>query len=243
MGEYLSGRARAWRLTTTGELGNSFVPVHLGPDEFYGLDADAMLAITHGIEDLALERAQGRLMVSFQDLKHFDDHREQYWQLAATIEEVVVLGKGQMPRPEHRVQFQSIGHTVLKHFWLVVYQSPTEHIMLVGRQLNDTQFIPDKKFLAFYTFAAPVIERTWRDIEAILAGQGNGLSEFDRLRIVDQGCRCLSDEFDKEQDVLAQKLGALRDPTAPMQEFLDEYDASLSRLRQLKQHLATLLAK
>jgi hypothetical protein len=243
MGEYLSGRARAWHLTMSGGLGTCFVPVHLGPDEFYGLDADAMLAITHGIEDLALEKARGKLMVSFQDLKYFDDHREQYWQLAATIEEVAVLGTGQVPRPESRIHFHSVGHTVLQHFWLVIYQAPSDHIMLMGRQLNDTQFIPEKRFLAYYTFEAPIIERTRRDIEAVLAGSSDGLPEFERMRSIDQALRWVSEAFTREQENLAQNLEELRSPGQVTQVFFDQYDDSLERLGRMKQRLANLLAE
>jgi hypothetical protein len=241
MGEYLSGRARAWRLTMSGDLGTCFVPVQLGPDEFYGLDADAMLAITHGIEDLALEKARGRLMVSFQDLKYFDDHREQYWQLAATIEEVAVLGTGQMPRPERRIQFHSVGHTVLQHFWLVIYQAPTDHIMLMGRQLNSTEFIPEKRFLAYYTFNAPIIERTRHDIEAVLAGSSDGMPEFERMRSIDQAVRWVNEGFAREQETLAQKLEDIRSPGQSAQAFLTQYDTSLEHLQRMKQRLANLL--
>lgn len=240
MGEYLSGRARAWGLTSSGELGTCFVPVQLDSDELYGLDADAMLAITHGIEDLALEKAKGKLIVSFQDLKHFEDHREKYRQLAATIEEVMVLGTGQTPRPENRIQFRNVSHAVLQRFWLVIYQGASEQIMLAGFQLNDTGFIPDKRFLAYYTFEASAIERMLGDIEAILAGEGDVLREFDRVRSVGQALLDLREGFHNEREALAEKLKELRYSGRMAQEFLDQYDVSLERLQQLKQRFATL---
>jgi hypothetical protein len=243
MGEYLSGRARAWRLDAAGELGQCFVPVEILPDEFYGFDADAMLAITHGIEDLALEKAQGRLMVSFQDLRYFDDHREQYWQLAATIDEVMVLGTGKMPRPENGVRFQGVGHTVLQHFWLVLYQAAEHQIMLLGRQLNDTDSIPDKRFLAYYTFESPAIEKIRADIEAIISGHNTQLPEFDRVRLIDMASRCVKDSFEREQDELLRTLNDLRHqrppPDAPP--FVARLDASLQRLQEMKQRIISLL--
>jgi hypothetical protein len=244
MQEYLSGTAKAWRLNATGHFGACFIPLELGADTFYGLDADTMLAITHAVEDLALEAAEGQLLVSFQDLRFFNDHRERYWQLAATLEGVRVMGGGRLPQPEPGIQFLKINQPGLNRFWIVLYQGRQAAILLIGRQVNDTAFIPDKRFLGSYTFDRRVIERIHANLEAVIAGRNPGLHEFDRLHALDLAARRLEGGFRREQAAVVGALRRLRRDGARQipRYFVAQLDLALRRLCKLKEQVSTLIS-
>jgi hypothetical protein len=142
-----------------------------------------MLAITHAIEDLALEEAKGELLVNFQDLRHFQHHRERYWQLAATLDRVTVLGSGPKPNPVPRVRFRKVDQTVLEQFWIVLHQGQARNALLLGRQINHASLIPNKRFLGFITFDALLVEGVRANIHAMLAGRCTTLHEYERLRL------------------------------------------------------------
>jgi hypothetical protein len=242
MQEYLAGTAKAWPLDTAGRFGACFYPSHPQPNVFYGLDANAMLAFTHAVEETALEEAEGSLLVSFQDLRYFDAHRERYWQLAATIQEVCVLGAGRKPRPEKGVLFRMVGHTVLRDFWIVLREGRRGQVLLVGRQTNRTEFIPSKKFLSYYTFNPTLIGRMRANINAILAGGCLRLYEFDRLRAIDQAARWLDDGFRREQAAAARAIGRLRRDSSldGPRRITAHVDSARRRLGRLKDRIAHL---
>jgi hypothetical protein len=242
--EHLSGNAKAWHLDSGGRLGSVFFPIRLPPDMFYGLNADAMLAMTHAIEEFAMEDARGRLMVSFQDFRHFGDHGERYEQLSATLDEVTVLGVGRKPCALNRVRFQGVDGTALRHYWIVVYRGRRHQAVLAGRQVNKTGFIPHKRFVGFYSFVPSIIERLWANVETVADGRAKTLHEFDRWHSLDLAVRRLEEGFQREKTELVNVLKTMRCGRAQQDpgNFPDSLDASLQRLSRMKEQMPSWLS-
>ena len=243
--DYLPMDAAVWDLDGTGQSGLSTPADELTDNLFYRFDADSMAAVSHAIEDLALDEANGFLMASFQDLKNFEPHRERYWQLAATIDEVHILTSGRKPRRGGRLQFKSIDNTALTSFWTVLYQGRRAQALVLSRQVNDSEIIEEKQFVGFYTFDSRIISRTRQDLTEALAGRSATLPEFDRLSAIDQAGKQIRLEFNREKTALETALGKCQadGQSSRLRHFLGELDQSILRFGQLKERLAALLAQ
>ena len=217
-------------------------PGELTGNTFYLMDAEAMLAASHAIEDLALDEANGRMLASFQDFAGFSSHRERYCQLAATVDEVIVAGTGKKPRPCKRLRFVSADGTALTSFWIVIYQGRRTQAMVLSRQTRETAGLDQRSFFGFYTFDPRLIERVRQDIDALLGGATSALIEYDRLHAIDQAARQIRAAFHCEQRVLETALHKMqfrRDRYKP-EHFSAELNRSLQRLQRLTQHLPEL---
>jgi len=242
--EHLSSNAKAWHLRPDGQLGTPFFPIRLAPEVFHGLDADAMLAMTHAIEEIAMEEADGRLMVSFQDFRHFMDHRERYEQLSATLDEVTVLGVGRKPDALNRVRFRGVDGTALRHYWIAAYRGRRSQVILAGRQINETRFIPRKRFVGFYSLASSAVNRLWSNVDTVAAGRADALHEFERWQELDLAVRRLDAGFQREKTALIEALDTLRygGDTRGRRSFPAQLDASLQRLRRLTDEMPSWLS-
>ena len=62
------------------------------------MEFDAMVAISHAIEDIAGEVGHGELIASFQDFKSFAPYKTRYTSLAEELDAVRVWGCGKPPQ-------------------------------------------------------------------------------------------------------------------------------------------------
>src|SRR5262245_59282083 len=104
-------------IDSDGRAGAVVAGPELKADTFYSFSAQAVCSLSHAVEDVALDEAQGTLLSAFQNLRNFEAHRERYGQLAATIDGVQVLGAGRKPRPARRIKFFADTKGRLRRFW------------------------------------------------------------------------------------------------------------------------------
>ena len=167
-------------------------------NHLYLFDAEALLAASHAIEELALEEANGTLLAAMQGFKHFEPHRERYWQLAATLADVRVIAHGKQPPRHGHLKFIATSHKALGPVWTVLYQGQRRQAMLVCRQTNRAKTFEEKRFEGCYTFNRELIARVRQDLEQILAGRAPRMREFERLLAIDQAAKKLAAEFTRE---------------------------------------------
>ena len=63
-------------------------------DLHHVMDPEAMLAISHAIEDIASETRKGELIATFQEFKYFLPEKKRYMSLADDLDSVRVWGCG-----------------------------------------------------------------------------------------------------------------------------------------------------
>jgi DICT domain-containing protein len=242
--DYLPMDAGVWDMDGTGLPSLSIPADELTDNLFYQFDSDSMAAVSHAIEDLALDEANGFLLASFQDTRHFEPHRERYWQIASTIDEVQILTAGSKPRRSGRLQFKAIDNTIVIAYWIVLYQGRRAQAMVISRQINDSEIIEDKQFAGFYTFDPRIINRTRQDITEALAGRLTVLREYDRLSAIDQAAKQIRLELSRAKTVLEAALGKCQanGQPGPLRHFFGEWDRTIQDLGQMKDRLTTLLA-
>ena len=94
-------------------------------DLHHVMDAEAMLAISHAIEDIAGEERQGELIATFQDFENFLPHEARYMSLAEDLDAVRVWGCGKPPQKCGKVDFIVADEAKLLRYWLVLFDSRT----------------------------------------------------------------------------------------------------------------------
>jgi hypothetical protein len=242
--EYLSGDAKAFEMDTPGIDAIRGSAENLSADTFYVFNSGMMLALSHSIEDLAMDEARGRLWASFQDFANFSSHREKYCSMADTINEVVVMGCGKKPAPAGGIRFLSARRESLGEYWVVLYQGPRRHLLLLGRQCNQAADVEERRFAGFFTFDPKLVESARRDIEGLLDGSETAMNLFCAMQAVDQASKHVRSTFAKEQAVLEAGLrqwrtaaGGRRNPN----QILRTLGASLQRLEELKGRLSEML--
>ena len=196
--DYLPMDAVVWNLNGHGRCGSLAQVTGLEENHFYLFDGESILAASHAIEELALEEAKGSLLAVMQDFQHFEPHRERYWQLAATLDRVRVIGKGRR-RPSHdHLKFITTRQRTLLKYWAVSYEGPRASVMLIGRQHNQAAEFEQKQFIGFYTFDAKLIASMRQNVEDILSARSPVMREFERLLTIDQAARETGLRFDRE---------------------------------------------
>lgn len=202
---------------------------------FGTFDSETMLALTHAVEDLALEDACGRLLSSFQDFAKFHAHRERYAQIAATLDEVLVVGVGRKPRPCAQVQFLNSDGTVLTKYWMVMYQGSRLNALTISHQVNQAERIPDKLFRGFFTFDSRWIGRIRREVLDAVAGRRPAMPYFGRLSALDLAERQIRTGLGAELAHLEASVERMRHhPQLSPRFFLTELNQALNRLTQLR---------
>ena len=235
--------ASVWNTDEHGKPCSCAVAGGLLENHFYLFDAEAVLAASHAIEELALEEANGTLLATMQGFKHFEPHRERYWQLAATLADVRVLAHGKQPPRHGPLKFIAANHQALGPFWTVLYQGHRRQAMLVCRQTHAAKIFEEKRFEGCYTFDREWIARVRQGLEQILAGRASRMREFERLQAIDQAAKKLAAEFTREQKAVDSALRKLQ--TAgdhyPPRHFEAVVQKSLGRLKQLTDGLPDLI--
>ena len=241
--DYLPMDAAVWNTDEKGKPCSCALSGGMLENHFYLFDAEAILAGSHAIEELALEAANGFLLATMQEFKNFEPHRERYWQLAATLEEARVIGKGKRPARHGHLKFIAINHKTLESFWTVLYQGHHCQAMLMCRQANGATVFEQKRFDGFYTFNPDLIHRVRRDIEEILSGRASQMREFERLLAIDRAAKRLGAEFAREHRVVEDALRRLQiaGDRYEARHFAADLERSLNRLKVLTDKLPGLV--
>ncbi len=105
-------------------------------DLHHVMEADAILAISHAIEDVASEERQGELIATFQNFDNFLPHKTRYMSLAEDLDAVRVWGCGKPPQKCGKVDFIVADDPKLLRYWLVLFDSPNTRAVLLCKQVN-----------------------------------------------------------------------------------------------------------
>lgn len=241
--DYLPMDAAIWNMDYRGRPSSCAIAGGMEENTFYLFDAEAVLSASHAIEELALDEASGSLLAAFQDLKNFDPHHDRYWQLAATLDDVRVVGQGRKRASHDHLKFILTTHEALAPFWAVLYQGRGTEAMLVCRQVRAASAFERKRFVGFYTFNTDLIARVRRDMEDILAGRGCGMREFDRLFALDQAAKQVNLRFAREQQAVEAGIRRLQtdDRRYQPRHFAADLERSLARLSELRTKLPAVI--
>jgi hypothetical protein len=236
--------AAVWETDAHGNPCGNGLCGRLVENEFYLFDSEALQAVAHAVEDYALDEARGVLLAVIQDFAHFENNRERYWQLAATLEQVKVLGKGKTPRRHGHLQFCNTAESELNRFWTLLYSGPRNQVMLLCRQANEAEDFESKQFIGFYTFNRDLIAQVRREITDLMGGECPALREFTRMRTIDQAAKQLKGDFVEELEAVEQALRKLQTRGAKYQakHFVSDLEKTIQRLQQWKVRIPELLA-
>jgi hypothetical protein len=154
-------RVHQCRKTNKATLGEAvYVP---GSDVHHILDSEVMLAVSHSIEDLAMDIGKGELIATFQDLSNFEPQRQRYVALAEKLDAVRVWGAGEIPQGCRGIDFIVTNDPKVRKYWLVLFESPTCRAILLCRQVNQSTEFARKRFVGFYSFNPYLVQSIrWR---------------------------------------------------------------------------------
>ncbi len=131
-------------------------------DLHHVMDPEAMLAISHAIEDIAAEERKGELIATFQDFKNFLPSKKRYMNLAEDLDAVRVWGGGEVPKKCGKIDFVQVDEKLLR-YWLVLFESEHARAVLLGKQVNRATEFSEKKFVGFYSFNPYLVQSIrWR---------------------------------------------------------------------------------
>jgi hypothetical protein len=132
-------------------------------DLHHVMDSEAMLAISHAIEDIASEEGRGELISTFQDFDNFRPYKARYMRLAEQLDAVRVWGCGKVPQKCGKVDFIQADEAKLLKYWLVLFDSEHARAVLLCKQVNKAAKFEDKKFIGFYSFNPYLVQSIrWR---------------------------------------------------------------------------------
>jgi hypothetical protein len=132
-------------------------------DLHHVMDPEAMLAISHAIEDIAAETRQGELIATFQSFENFLPEKNRYISLAEDLDAVRVWGCGPVPKNCGKVDFIQTDEERMKRYWLVLFDSEHTRAVLLCKQVNRAVKFADKKFVGFYSFNPYLVQSIrWR---------------------------------------------------------------------------------
>ena len=243
--EYLPMDALVRETDVDGNAIGDETPRALTPNTFYILDTEALGAFCHGIEDLALEAANGSLLAAFQTFENFKAHRERYCHLAVTVDSVEVLGAGPVRHRVRRVKFIKDDKSACQQFWAVVYEGRNGQCLFIARQINKAAAFEEKQFAGFYTFNPWLITSMRENILSLAAGRCGSLREFSRQQAIDRAAKLIKLEFLREREVvdLAIRRLQLDGQRYHTNHFAADLEKGLSRLHKWKARLPEILAR
>jgi hypothetical protein len=158
----------------------------------------AMLAVSHAIEDMASEVREGELISTFQNFENFKYQKKRYVGLSKDLDAVRVWGEGTPPKRCPRIDFVPVFHDELKKYWVVVFSSPSQHAALVCRQVNKSDVFDKKIFAGFYTFNPFVVESVRRQFNLVSVGLDVLVKEFEsQFKIPSLSLRELQNYFEE----------------------------------------------
>ena len=242
--EYLPTEALSQEIDGDGKATGDNLSGRLSANTFYVLNGEALVSITHAIEDHALEEANGSLLAAFAEPRHLEQNRDRYWQLGATLADVEIITRGKAPRRHGSLKFCDAKRTALKDFWMVLYQGRRTHVGLVCQRIEAAHELEEQRFVGFYTFEAALIARVREDIVDLLGGRCPDLKEFQRLRAIDRAAKHLKTEFARENATLDAALRKLKAGGSRYQpnHFAQDLAKCIERLRQWEVRIPEMLA-
>lgn len=163
------------RTVTLGELVS--IPAH---DLTHVFNNEAMLAISHAIEDLAAEIRQGELLATFQKIENFAWQKKRYTSLSYDLDAVRVWAAGRPPARTGKIDFVPIFRPELEKYWIVLFASPSVHAVLVCRQANDATEFSQKVFTGFYSFNPFLTESIRRHFNLISCGLDSVVARWEK---------------------------------------------------------------
>ncbi|MCE0484260.1 MAG: hypothetical protein LV479_08490 [Methylacidiphilales bacterium] len=144
------------------------------------MEFEAMVAISHAIEDIASEVGKGELIATFQDFKNFLPYKAKYMSLADELDAVRVWGCGPVPKNCGNIDFVSAEESRLKRYWLVLFDSEKSRAVLLCRQVNRSSQLKEKKFIGFYSFNPYLVQSIrWR-FNLMSCGLSRVISHWER---------------------------------------------------------------
>ncbi len=141
---------------------------------------EAMLAVSHAIEDLAHDTADGELISTFQHFNNFRCQEKNYRAIARKLDAVRVWGEGEPPRDCPDIDFIPIFHPELTRYWVVLFDSPEIHALLFCKQANQTTEFHQKVFSGFYSFNPFLVRCIRRRFGLLSCGISGVVSHFER---------------------------------------------------------------
>lgn len=235
--------AKVWEIEASGESVRPAEAGELKDNAFYRFDAEALLAVSRAIEDVALHEAHGCLLTTLQASRDREAERDRLQPLAAVLDDVRLFVRDRALRSSGHLHFADIRRTALECFWTVLFQGRRCQALLICRQSNASAVFAERQFCGFYSFAPQLIARFRQDIEQALRGRAARLQEFDRQEAFDRAAKRVKHEFAHERDLVdgaVRKLLGRGEPDR-FQQFTGDLEKSLHRLRQLKDRLPVLL--
>jgi hypothetical protein len=149
-------------------------------DLHHVMDAEAMLAISHAIEDIASEVRRGELIATFQDFKNFLPHRKRYVSLAEDLDAVRVWGSGEVPKNCGKIDFVQAEEERIRRYCLVLFDSQVSRAVLLCKQVNRATKFEEKKFIGFYSFNPYLVQSIrWR-FNLLSSGLSRVISHWER---------------------------------------------------------------
>jgi hypothetical protein len=185
-------------------VGNNGKSVKLGDlvsipqsDLTHVFNNDAMLAISHAIEDLAGEVREGELVSTFQKLENFLPQKKRYNGLAEDLDAVRVWGHGIPPKGCRKIDFVPIFRPELEKYWLVLFSSEKTSAVLVCRQVNQASDFSKKLFAGFYSFNPFLVQSIRRQFNLMSCGLDGVMRELEKeLKIPTLSLKELSRYFE-----------------------------------------------
>jgi len=141
---------------------------------------EAMLAVSHAIEDLAHETSSGELISTFQHFDNFQHQKKRYNALARRLDAVRVWGEGEPPQDSSQIDFVPIFHAELTRYWVVLFDSPDVHALLFCKQANQTDQFHRKVFAGFYSFNPFLVRCIRRRFGLLSCGISGVVDHFER---------------------------------------------------------------
>lgn len=158
---------------------------------------EAMLAISHAIEDLASEVREGELISTFQNLENFAPQKRRYLSLAQDLDAVRVWGSGTPPKRCGKIDFVPIFRPELSRYWLVLFASDVASAVLVCRQVNQASSFEKKLFAGFYSFNPFLVQSIRRQFNLMSCGLDAVVQRMEReLNIPTLSLKDLSSYFE-----------------------------------------------
>lgn len=131
---------------------------------------EAMLAFSYAIEDLAGEKREGEIISTFQKFDNFLPQKKRYVSLAKDLDAVRVWGTGSIPQRCGKIDFIPILDPRVKKYWMVLYTSQEDCVILLCRQLNRATSFEKKIFTGFYSFNPFLVNSIKRNFNLMTCG-------------------------------------------------------------------------
>jgi len=242
---YLSPEATVREADEQSRPGAALGLEQLEENTFYHFDADFALALSCGIEDLALEEANGRLLAGYQEFSEWSAHRERYLQLGATIDQVEVIASGPAPSRVRRVQFHKNRKNGCREYRLLLYEGQRVQALFVGRQINECSEPEEKQFFGFFSFTPALIAKFGHEFADLAAGRASSLREFARQAAIDHAGKQMAREFARQKEQLEQAMRRLQldGKRYCAGQFALDLEKGLSELYQWKTRMPEILAR